>query len=86
MVGLGHAVLPMALTDIDQGARGAAQETKLIRVLDRTPTAATMKDPHPTPASGLSPRPGRTTKTTASQGDHHAIFNPERAPYMDKIG
>lgn len=33
-----------------------------------------------------SRRPRRTIGTTASQGDHHTIFNPERATHQGQNG
>jgi hypothetical protein len=73
--------------DIDQViARGAAQGTKnLIRVLDQTPTAATMKDPHTTPAPGYLTA-YQNQRLTASQGDHRTIFSPGTGATQAHVG
>jgi hypothetical protein len=73
--------------DIDQViARGGARRNQnLIRVLDRTPTAATMKGPHATPAPGYLTA-YMNQSLTASQGDHRAIFNPGTAATQAHVG
>jgi len=57
---------------------------RLIRVLDETPTAATMKGPHATSAPFYLTT-SKDHRLTTSQGDHHAIFSPERAAPQGQI-
>ena len=49
-------------------------------------STATVKGPRPGPQRPARKRPRRTIEKRRRQGDHHTIFNPERASHQGQLG